>query len=298
MKHTPAISVVMPVHNGASYIREAIDSILIQTMPDFELIIVNDGSTDESGTIARSYADRRISVIDFPVNKGCYPARNAGMRQAKGKYICVMDSDDVCKKHRLEVQYNFLENHPEVGLIGGAYQPMNVYYTIFREKDHETIKLMLMRFCYLRHPTCMARTSLIEKHNLYYDERYIYAADYDWQVKAASLFAVSNVNESVLLYRSHDQQITTSKSNEQAVFADRIRLHQLSFLGIEPTEDEQRLHLNFIKGRLWGSIDMTYQWMERLLEANRKYQYYNPPLFRDFLEATQLSITKAVNEHE
>ena len=87
----PEISVVMPVYNGADFIGEAIESILSQTMPDYELIVVNDASVDNTLDIVRSYQDSRIMVIDLPRKAGCYPARNLGMRTAKGKYICVME---------------------------------------------------------------------------------------------------------------------------------------------------------------------------------------------------------------
>ena len=214
MPSTPQISVIMPVHNFGHLLKESIDSVLVQSMPDFELIIVNDGSTDNSSEIARSFLDRRIKVIDFSENRGCYPARNAGMIAATGKYFCVMDADDVCLPERLEKQYIFMEENSDLGLIGGAYIIMNSNNFVFRESEYDIIKLMMLTFCYLHHPTCMVRSCLIEKYDLYYDESYTYASDYNWQVRASSLFTVSNINEPVLLYRRHFQQISSNKSVE------------------------------------------------------------------------------------
>jgi len=287
MKSNHVISVVMPAHNYGKFISESIDSVLAQTMPDFELIVINDGSTDESGEIAHSYLDKRVKVIDFPENRGCYPARNAGMRVASGKYICVMDADDVCLPERLEKQYQFMEENTEYGLIGGAYQIYNSYQPLFKETDFESIKLLLLSFCYLRHPTCMIRTSVFQKYNLYYNESYTYASDYDWQVRASSFFPITIINHPLLLHRTHDQQISTSKINAQGFFANQIRIHQLSFLGIAPTEIEKELHIRFIK-----RIDIDPfeerkidQWIERLLEGNRRTRYYSQEKLYSFLQA-------------
>ncbi|MDR2913853.1 MAG: glycosyltransferase family 2 protein, partial [Tannerella sp.] len=128
----PYVSIVMPVHNCGAYIKEAIDSMLHQTMSDFEFIIVNDGSTDDSGIIVHSYADPRIRVIDFAENKGCYPARNCGMQLARGKYICVMDADDISLPKRLELQCDFLEKNRDIGLVGSAFRYMNDTDSVYR----------------------------------------------------------------------------------------------------------------------------------------------------------------------
>ena len=287
MKNYPAVSVVMPVYNYGHYIRESIDSILAQTMPDFELLVVNDGSSDNSSEIAHSYLDRRVKIIDFHEQRGCYPARNEGMKVAKGKYICVMDADDRCMPERLEKQYRFLEDNTEFGAVGGAYQMMNSQHAFYRETDYETIKLLFLRYCYLCHATCMIKTSLIEKYDLFYNESYTYASDHDWLARASSLFPVSNINEIVYQIRTHPQQITTSKKKMQLFFIDQIRVKQLSFFRIAPTEVEKTLHLALIKGFANDTIheNAINQWIERLLEANLQTQYYSQQKLQKFLQS-------------
>ena len=287
MKSSPAISVVMPVYNYEQFITDSIDSILSQTMSDFELIVVNDGSSDNSGKIAHSCPDKRVKVIDFPENRGCYPAQNVGMRAAKGKYICVMGADDLSFPNRLETQYRFLEENTEFGLIGGAYNIMNSYRYNFRETDYELIKLLLLQHCYIVHGTCMIRTSLVRKHGLFYNEAYKYASDHDWLVRASSLFPVSNINVPLLSIRKHAQQISISKQHEQSFFGDQIRVSQLSFFGIEPVESEKILHLSFIKGLVDERMDenMIDQWIERLSAANRKIGYYSQQKLQNYLQA-------------
>ena len=288
----------MPAHNCEQYIRECIESIIAQTMPDFELIIVNDGSTDNSSAIARSFLDKRIKVIDLPVNRGCYPARNTGMRAAAGDYICVMDADDLCEPDRLENQFLFMEENRELGLAGGAYRMLGNPRIRFRETDYETIKLMMLKYCYLLHASCIVRTSLVWKHDLYYDESYKYASDHEWEARASSLFPVTNLNVPVYLYRRHDRQISTDKRSEQFAFIEQIRVKQLSFFGIVPTETEKALHLAFLKCIFDPRFDekMIDQWINRLLEANRITNYYCQTKLKDFLQAHRYQYTLQIKQ--
>jgi glycosyltransferase involved in cell wall biosynthesis len=116
----PRVSVVMPTYNDALYLRDAIDSILNQTFTDFEFIIVNDGSADDTERIILSYEDKRIRYLKNEVNAGNTVARNKGMEAARGRYIAIMDSDDVSVPDRLETQYKYMERHPGIGILGGA----------------------------------------------------------------------------------------------------------------------------------------------------------------------------------
>ena len=116
----PLVSVIMPVYNGEKYLAEAIDSILVQTFTDFELLIVDDGSQDNSAEIIRSYVkrDSRIRFFQQEQNEGSANARNRGIANAKGEFIAAMDCDDVSLPERLQKQVDFLESHPEIGALG------------------------------------------------------------------------------------------------------------------------------------------------------------------------------------
>lgn len=115
--NNPAISVLMPVYNGERFLKEAIDSILSQTFTDFEFIIINDGSTDNTENIILSYKDERIVYIKNDVNLKLIKTLNKGVDLARGKYIARMDADDISLPTRLEVQYKFMERHPELAAI-------------------------------------------------------------------------------------------------------------------------------------------------------------------------------------
>lgn len=114
------VSVLMPTYNDARYLRDAIDSILLQSFKDFELIIVDDGSTDETKDVLAEYNDSKIRVITFPENRGRPAARNAAMDAATGKYIIWMDSDDISMPHRIEKQVEFLDANPDIIVCSGA----------------------------------------------------------------------------------------------------------------------------------------------------------------------------------
>ena len=293
MKSSPLISVVMPVYNAEQYVASAVKSILSQSFPDFELVIVNDGSTDKSWDIVRSFNDNRMRLVSNPKNMGNYPSRNKGMKMASGKYICVMDADDISLPERLSVQFSFMENNPDIGLSGTAYSTMDHFKPIYKEPDYENIRIILLRHCHLHHPTWIIRHDYIKRYQLYYNESFKYAADYVLQTKAASLFPISICNEVLLYYRMHKSQISSANASEQGKLADINRIQQLSLLGIEPTTEEEKLHLNFIKGRIVtiAGPDKVSRWAEKLVKANHKMQYFNHSKFQDLV---QLQLDKQI----
>ena len=114
----PKVTVLMSVYNGEKHLREAIDSILNQTFGDFEFLIINDGSTDRTADILQSYQDSRIKIIHNEKNIGLTKSLNKGLKLAKGEYLARMDADDISYPNRLEVQYEYMEKNPNVGIVG------------------------------------------------------------------------------------------------------------------------------------------------------------------------------------
>lgn len=160
----PIISVCMPMYNASQYLRECIDSILLQTFTDFELLIVDDGSTDDSCDIVRSYNDSRIRLIE---NKHDYIASlNMLLDEAKGKYIARMDADDVMMPYRLEKQYNYMEQNIEVDVLGGGMSLFGISNSTFIPLEELTIYDMLQGCC-ISHPTVMIRKDIFIKAVIY-----------------------------------------------------------------------------------------------------------------------------------
>jgi glycosyltransferase involved in cell wall biosynthesis len=275
----------MPVYNAGEYVREAIQSLLDQTFQDFELIVIDDGSEDNSLAIIRSFVDDRIKVLSHHLNIGNYPCRNEGIAISKGKYICAMDADDVALKNRLERQYIFMENHPKIGLAGSGFRYYGNNQDIFRDSNYERIKINLLRNNCFIHPTIIVRNDLIKKHKLYYDEKYFYAADYDLIVRAARCFYITNINEVLLLYRRHAKQVTSLHRSMQAEFAGDISVEQIKTMGLKPTSDEIRIHLSIIKGipLSYKDVFKVNDWINKI--QTRNDHFYDTSLLKSFLES-------------
>lgn len=216
------ISIVMPVYNAAPFLKEAIDSILNQSFRDFELIVVDDASTDASLEILFSYDDSRILILQNTTNLGNYPSRNKGMSVAKGKYICVMDADDIAMPDRLEVQFCFLETHPDILACGSAYQIIGEERIYTGVREYEAIqKALLINNCFL-HPSICFRADVLNKVGMY-DEDYVYASDYDFLCRMVLEGTVVNLQDVLMQYRWHPKQITQAHRKEQMKFANVIR---------------------------------------------------------------------------
>ncbi|GGK06046.1 glycosyltransferase family 2 protein [Parabacteroides faecis] len=215
MRKEPAISVCMPFYNVEHYIEEAIESVLNQSFRDFELILINDGSTDNSVQIAQKYTDERIFLINNP--HGFIDSLNAGLDRAKGKYIARMDADDKMHPDRLLIQYNYMEYNPEIAACGAglkrfgsseaAYIPMIL--------DSDEIELAFTKAnCFT---IGVIRTDFLRTHNIRYNKRFIYAEDYRlWADIVLAGGKLCNLPQILYYYRVHDRQISV-------VFDDQMR---------------------------------------------------------------------------
>jgi len=220
---TPKVSVCMPVYNAAPYLRECIDSILTQTFTDFELLIVDDGSTDCSREIVRSYDDPRIRLV---CNKHDYiKSLNTLLREARGKYIARMDADDVMRRDRLETQFSYMEKTPHIDILGAGMQ-------CFGDNDSvcppcctgELGYMELMESCGLFHPTVFIRKKSIDEANLEYRKQYIYAEDYAFWVEAVrNGLVLANIEDIVINYRVSPFQLTSTQKGLQREHSVAIR---------------------------------------------------------------------------
>lgn len=217
------ISVCLPVYNRADYIKECIDSILSQTFQDFELLIVDDGSTDATCDIIQSYKDKRIKLIK---NRHDYiETLNMLLNEASGKYIARMDSDDIMMPERLEVEYTYMENHPEVDILGTGIRCFGDVEMDIPSYHVGNIGVKeLLEGCCITNPTVMMRKSSINKIGLRYTNEYLYAEDFLFWAKAAEGgLRIRNIPDILLMYRCCSSQITTQHVKEQNVMSQEIR---------------------------------------------------------------------------
>ncbi|MEJ0054750.1 MAG: glycosyltransferase family 2 protein [Bacteroidota bacterium] len=210
----PAVSVLMPVYNSDAYLREAMDSILKQRFSDFEFLIFNDGSTDNSSEIINSYRDDRIRLFEFQNNEGYVPLLNLGLREARGQYIARMDADDVSHPERLGSQFNFLEQHKDYVICGSRYSVIGSTQEQLLPLTDEEIKLRMLYITPFCHPTVMMRQSVLGKNKISYQKEYAPAEDYDLWVTLSDKGKFYNLKESLLSYRIHDQNISLKKRTE------------------------------------------------------------------------------------
>lgn len=220
MSSTPTISVVLPVYNSDKYLAEAIASVLKQTFTDFELIIVNDGSTDSSLNIIKDFmsTDNRIVLISRE-NKGIVKSLNEAILSAKGKYIARMDADDICMPNRFAEQMQFIHEN-KLDLCGSFIQILNKQEKIsIYPREHSDIVVESLFY------SCFAHPSTIIKKNVFNKLRYQEEAAEDYNLWCDILlngFKVGNCPKVLLQYRRHDQQLTALKTFEIESSAGRI----------------------------------------------------------------------------
>lgn len=304
MLHVPEVSIIMPVYNRELYVEEAIESILKQTYQNFEFIIIDDCSTDQTLEKIKCFSDKRIKVLTLGENKGNYFARNLGIENARGKYICVMDSDDISTPTRIQQQYGFMENNTEYGICGGGVKIIDSTETMIPPSDYEEIKVWLMANIIFIHPTIFIRRDMINKYNLNYESNYRYSADYDFLAKASSHFPVTNLREIVLHYRRHPEQISTAFRRDQGKIADQVRLKQLKYFNIEPSPNNVRVHLalmNRLKLASSEDFKILQDWANYLVFKNNSSNYYNSLQLSLFVKSLLKVISKKMkssSKHE
>lgn len=232
------VSVIMPVYNSSQYMKLAIDSILNQTYSDIELIIVNDGSTDngETESIALSYENK---VRYFrKENGGVASAINYGIERANGQYVARMDSDDIAVLNRIEKQVEFMESNLEIGVCGTQYNFIDEDKIKNGKKlplNHEEIKAGLLFSNPICHPTVMIRRSVLEQGWSYDITRM--AEDYDLWTRMIFSVRFANLSDKLLLYRLNNQSITRTKRESLHYAAANSAMSYLQqMFGIELTK--------------------------------------------------------------
>jgi len=211
MEAKPQITVLMPAYNAEKYIAEAISSVLGQTFADFELVIVNDGSTDDTLTIIRSFDDKRIVVISQP-NQGVAAALNTGLQHARAQYIARFDADDICHPQRLKKQYHFLQNNPEYILVGSdADYILENGDLLFHFKciahTHEEILQKLYFYCPFVHPAVMYKKESVCRAGGYPADAHNFE-DYLLWTAIARAGKLYNIAEPLIKYRLNATSVT------------------------------------------------------------------------------------------
>lgn len=244
MKNTPLISVLLPTYNCELYIKEAVDSILNQTYSNFEFLIIDDCSTDNTISILKEYQDSRIKLILKPKNTGYTNSLNYGISIANGKYIARMDGDDISLPTRFEKQVKFLENNPDVVLCGTQYKIIGKNKIVTVPENHEDIKYELLQNSAFGHPTVMMRKSALDQLPFVYNAEREPAEDYDLWTRLLLIGNLYNLQEVLLQYRIHDSQVSSKRNEKQALVAVNIKYDLLKHIDYIFSEKEEILYKN------------------------------------------------------
>jgi glycosyltransferase involved in cell wall biosynthesis len=300
---TPRVSIVMAVYNGQAHLKEALDSLLDQTFTDFEVVLVNDGSTDDTHDIITSYTDSRIHLHDNPKNLGLIASLNTGLALAKGEYIARMDADDVALPARLERQVKFLDTHPHIGVCGTWIKTLGAgreYIERF-PVTHAEITSRLLFTNALAHPTVMFRAEIARNHHLTYSADYPHAEDYAFWVAWSKVTQLANLPEVLLRYRIHPNQIGATQTETMQKVSWKIQEAQLKAILPDYTAEEAHT-FRTINLANFSTLNLAFAhqadaFLRRLVTANRTTKVYNQILFEQDLAHHFLAVCSHLTKY-
>jgi glycosyltransferase involved in cell wall biosynthesis len=276
---SPKVTVLMPAYNAGKYIGEAIASVLTQSFTDFELLIVNDGSTDDTLNVIHSFNDERIVVLNQE-NKGVAAALNNGLRHARAHYIARFDADDVCYPYRLQVQYDFITSHPYYTIIGSGvdYTDVNGDLIFTWQPDalsHTEIRQLSYKICPFIHSSVFYKRSAVSEAGGYNELAYTFEDHFLWagMLKHEKAF---NLNQPLIKVRLNAESITIDEKWRTGKFR-QIKYSTLRKLSITEAEGRQlseigikQLSPRIKKGAYYALIGKKYLWNNYQPEKARK----------------------------
>jgi glycosyltransferase involved in cell wall biosynthesis len=281
--HTPPLSVILPAYNAERYIGQAIESVLGQDYRNFELIIADDGSKDQTLDRIRSFSDSRIKIIENETNIGLIATLNKCIAAAKGEFIARMDADDICMPGRFTKQIDYLKQHPEIGIVSSFMSVVgresHVYAHRFTSPD--LVKAGLLFTNPLVHPAVVFRKSAIEGKELY-STKFLHAEDYGLWISLIKDVSFYVIPEALLAHRTHPEQVSVQhylKQKESVCVA-----HELLFnhLGISATPEEREIHFSLYLEEYPKEKDFVNRvenWLQKLVKHNEQVQLINHAAF-------------------
>lgn len=285
MAGSPRVTVFIPAFNRENYICTAINSILAQTFTDFEVLVVDDGSTDRTAELVQQYTDPRVRLARNPGNLGIPASRNHGLEKARGEYIALLDSDDFAYSWRLARQVAWLDQHPRIAQVGAWCSLMDGDGRLLKRVRRqplspEDVETRLLFHCSLINRTIMARTECLRQ--LGYSEAFPRCQDYDLHARLAEHYPMANMPEVLVCGREHDGRFTR---NSRDLGADRKMAIQgwlLERMGMEANTTDLAWHYNLTQPRhdelppAREYLAWAEAWLLGLRQANARSERYQP----------------------
>jgi len=281
---SPKVTVFVPVYNRVRYVGAAIESVLAQSFTDFELLVVDDGSTDGSADTVRRFADPRIRLVANDGNQGIPYTRNRGLELARGAYIAMLDSDDVAAPRRLERQVAFLDRHPDVATLGGWVEKFDGsgrrIKRLVKPLVPDELKAWLLFRCCHANTTMMGRTAVLRECG--YRAEFPVSEDFDLSVRlAAAGHRAANLPRTLTFMREHGGRITGERADQVRATKLDIAGRQLAALGAAHEPADLDRHFLLMRGKQRGAapdlafLDWAEDWLAAILAANRSVRLYS-----------------------
>lgn len=281
----PEVTVLMPVFNGAAFLREAVDSVLNQSFKDFELLIVDDFSQDDSVSIIKSYCDSRVRLVQSDRRLRLAGALNFGMEKAKGRFIARMDADDKARPYRIAKQIRFLSQNPSIAICGAAvcrFGSGRREY-IGYPSTPDLVKAFALFHCPFSHPTVMFRREWFVRSGFRFDVDYYPTEDYELWDRVLEQYEGANMPDVLLDYRIHPQALTQADWTIMDAQAGRVNARQLQRLGLQPKQDEVLFHRRVAMrqvGSDLGQLSRAEKWLMEIMQANDRQMIFDKVALR------------------
>jgi len=285
------ISVLMPVYNSEKYISAAISSILNQTFRDFELIILNDGSTDDSEKIIKEFDDSRIVYLVNPVNLGLALTRNRLVENARGDYLAIMDSDDLSFPSRLEKQLKFFKRNPAFGVVGSSCIIIDKndqkVGKIRHSERADRIPSILFFKNYFVQSSVMIRSSILPLSP--YDPELPPVEDYGLWIRLSKVTLMFSLTESLIKYRIHGGNISITRKDLLKTNLKTVLSEQITRLKITPTDRELEIQLCLTEPSSIFEMAEISDWLLKVKTANDNLGVFSVKAFNEIVFDTILN---------
>ncbi len=282
----PKITVFMAAYNSSAYISEAISSVLLQTFKDFELLIVNDGSSDNTVNIIQSFEDERIRLIHNPENRGLVFTRNRALKEAKGDYIAILDSDDVALPERLDLQHEYMTDNLQTALCSGHADIIDERGEYTGEKfivptgDH--VEMYMLFGNPFINSSSIFKTAVFRELNGY--RNYAPAEDLDFFLRVAEKYPVTNIDHVLVKYRKHKNSTSLNSQFRIRKTESKILKDIHKRLNIDTDEAFAEIHYHlFSRNYQANTFQEFLSVLKTFKEANRNFNRYAKEPFERLL---------------
>lgn len=295
----PRISVIMTVYNTAHYVKLAIESILNQTFTDFEFLIFNDGSTDDSANIIKSIKDDRILFFDDQQNTGYVKRVNKAIEIAKGDFIARMDSDDIALPERFAKQIEFMTTHPQIGICGSSFVAFGDFDFVENLPicDSDIREMMLVNNP-MAQSAVMIRKDVIDNYNLRYKHSSVPVEDYFLWYDISKVTQLHNLPDILLMYRRHASQISVVMNDRQRMKVNELRITQLIDKGFIMSEEDKKIYCAIVDNSIQENDTHDFiaiiNVMQKITMQNKEILAYRSEVFKKIFSVSWNRLVREV----